>query len=125
MNQESDQDPLYILMCSIHGLVRGEDLELGRDADTGGQVKYVVELARALTLHPQVSSVDLITRSIHDSSVDKSYSCPIEPLNDKARIIRLDCGPNKYLPKEELWPYLDEFRTNILAFLTSSGRFPV
>ena len=34
---------LYVLMISVHGLVRGEDIELGRDADTGGQVKYVIE----------------------------------------------------------------------------------
>lgn len=25
-------------ICSIHGLIRGEDMELGRDSDTGGQV---------------------------------------------------------------------------------------
>jgi hypothetical protein len=25
-------------MSSIHGLVRGENMELGRDSDTGGQV---------------------------------------------------------------------------------------
>ena len=40
--------PLYILLISVHGLIRGHNLELGRDADTGGQTKYVVELARAL-----------------------------------------------------------------------------
>lgn len=25
-------------VCSLHGLVRGENMELGRDSDTGGQV---------------------------------------------------------------------------------------
>lgn len=25
-------------MCSLHGLIRGENMELGRDSDTGGQV---------------------------------------------------------------------------------------
>ena len=29
----------YILLVSIHGLVRGTNLELGRDADTGRQIK--------------------------------------------------------------------------------------
>lgn len=29
---------LYVLLISLHGLVRGEHMELGRDADTGGQV---------------------------------------------------------------------------------------
>lgn len=27
-----------IVMDSIHGLIRGENMELGRDSDTGGQV---------------------------------------------------------------------------------------
>lgn len=26
--------------CSIHGLIRGENMELGRDSDTGGQVTF-------------------------------------------------------------------------------------
>lgn len=27
-----------LFLCSIHGLIRGENMELGRDSDTGGQV---------------------------------------------------------------------------------------
>jgi len=38
-----ENDGLFILLISIHGLIRGENLELGRDADTGGQTKYVLE----------------------------------------------------------------------------------
>jgi len=33
------KNPLYIVLISVHGLIRGHDLELGRDADTGGQTK--------------------------------------------------------------------------------------
>ncbi|MCJ7603563.1 MAG: hypothetical protein MUO63_18945, partial [Desulfobulbaceae bacterium] len=55
---------LYIQLFSIHGLIRGESPELGYDADTGGQVKYVLELARALAVHPDVDQVDLFTRLI-------------------------------------------------------------
>ncbi len=29
---------LYVLLISLHGLVRGEKMELGKDPDTGGQV---------------------------------------------------------------------------------------
>jgi sucrose-phosphate synthase len=57
---------MYILMLSIHGLIRGHDLELGRDADTGGQTKYVVDLARALGERADVSRVDLVTRRVVD-----------------------------------------------------------
>ena len=55
---------LYIQLFSIHGLIKGEALQLGHDADTGGQVKYVVELTKALAQHPDVAQVDLVTRLI-------------------------------------------------------------
>lgn len=32
-------DRLYLVLSSVHGLVRGENMELGKDADTGGQVR--------------------------------------------------------------------------------------
>ena len=70
-------------MFSIHGLIRGESPELGRDADTGGQVKYVLELAVALAKHPEVDQVDLVTRLIDDNTVSTAYSTKIEPLSDK------------------------------------------
>jgi hypothetical protein len=31
-------DGLYIILISLHGLVRGDRMELGKDPDTGGQV---------------------------------------------------------------------------------------
>ncbi len=33
-------DGLYIVLISMHGLIRGQHMELGRDADTGGQVRF-------------------------------------------------------------------------------------
>ncbi len=114
----------YILLVSVHGLIRGEDMELGRDADTGGQVKYVVELARALIQHPQVERVDLVTRRISDPRVDSQYATPVEELAPGARIVRIPCGPNRYLRKESLWPHLDSFIDNTLQFLRVGGRPP-
>ena len=51
MTENTDTNGKYLLLISVHGLIRGHDLELGRDADTGGQTKYVVDLARALGRH--------------------------------------------------------------------------
>ena len=33
-------------LCSLHGLVRGDNMELGRDSDTGGQVRFSWHLAQ-------------------------------------------------------------------------------
>lgn len=32
------------VVCSVHGLIRGENMELGRDSDTGGQVDLSCDL---------------------------------------------------------------------------------
>ena len=115
---------LYIQMFSLHGLIRGSDLELGRDADTGGQTKYVVELARALGDRPEVAQVDLFTRRIDDPRVSSDYDVPIEPLSEHARIVRLRCGGGRYRRKERLWPHLDAFVDEVLRFNREQGRVP-
>ncbi len=115
---------LYILMISVHGLIRGDDMELGRDADTGGQITYVVELARALGRHVDVAQVDLLTRKIEDPHVSSDYAESIEELGLHARIVRLPCGPKKYLRKELLWLHLDQMVDRCLHYLRQQGRLP-
>lgn len=115
---------MYFLLISVHGLIRGHDLELGRDADTGGQCKYVVEVLRALAGRSDVRRADLLTRRVVDPDVSADYARPVEPLSDKARIVRIDAGPEVYIRKEELWGHLDTFADNTLNYLRASGRIP-
>jgi sucrose-phosphate synthase len=115
---------MYLLLISIHGLIRGHDLELGRDADTGGQTKYVVDLARALSERQDITQVDLVTRRVLDPTLSSDYAESIEPLTEKARIVRIDAGPEEYLPKEQLWDHLDSFMDNLLSWLNEQGQMP-
>jgi sucrose-phosphate synthase len=115
---------LYLMLVSVHGLMRSHNLELGRDADTGGQITYVVELARALAEHPRIARVDVLTRLVDDAKVDDDYARPEEALADKAFIIRIPCGPRRYLRKEVLWPHLDSFADNALKYLRRIGKLP-
>jgi sucrose-phosphate synthase len=119
-----DNNGLYIALISIHGLLRGFDLELGRDSDTGGQTRYVLDLAQALGEHHSVDRVDLITQLVVDDDVSKDYSLAREPLNKHAQIVRIDIGTEKYTRKEELWEYLGIFADNLLAFFQEQQRFP-
>jgi sucrose-phosphate synthase len=115
---------LYILLLSVHGLIRGKALELGRDADTGGQTLYVVELARALAEQPGVRRVELATRLVADPAVSPDYAEPFEPIAENARIVRIPAGPPQYLPKEQLWDHLDAFSDNLLTQLRQQGELP-
>lgn len=122
--QNSKNENLYIALISVHGLIRGKNIELGRDVDTGGQVKYVVDMAYALAQQHGIQQVDLITRRIIDDSIDEDYAQDIEQLNDKARIVRIGCGPEEYLPKELLWDHLDSFIDNILEYFRQQESMP-
>lgn len=115
---------LYLLLLSVHGLLRGHDMELGRDADTGGQILYVVELARALAQLQHVERVDLLTRRVEDKELSRDYRKDVEELGGGARIIRVDAGPQGYIRKEELWDHLDAFADNAIQFLMEIGRVP-
>jgi len=114
----------YIVLLSIHGLIRGRDLELGRDSDTGGQTLYVVELAQSLARAQPSARVDLITRRVIDERVSDDYAQRIEVLSDNCRIVRIDCGPEEYLPKEQLWDHLDEFSDNVGEFFRAESLTP-
>ncbi|CAN5164053.1 HAD-IIB family hydrolase [soil metagenome] len=114
----------YIQLYSPHGLIRFNDPEIGRDKDTGGQVKYVLEMLEHLSQHPQVRKVDLFTRKIIDKRVSSSYEKEVEIVNEKARIIRMSCGGNMYRQKESLWDYLDEFIDKTIRFIDDEADFP-
>jgi sucrose-phosphate synthase len=114
----------YIQLFSPHGLIRHHEPEIGRDRDTGGQVKYVLELLESLSQHPQVRKVDLFTRRIVDKRVSSTYEREIEIINDKARIVRITCGGNAYRSKETLWDHLDEFVDKTIRFIEKQDDFP-
>jgi len=114
----------YIQLFSPHGLIRYNDPEIGRNKDTGGQVKYVLELLENLSKHPQVRKVDLFTRRISDKKFSTDYEKEFDDVNQKARIVRISCGGNGYRQKESLWDYLDEFIDKTIRFIEKEDDFP-
>jgi len=54
---------LYIAVFHIHGLIK-EHPEIGRDIDTGGQVTYVLEVAKQISKLDRVKQVVIFTRKV-------------------------------------------------------------
>lgn len=115
---------MRIHLYSLHGLFRAKDLEIGRDADNGGQIIYVMELGRALSEHPDVTHVHLFTRRIDDPALGPEYAQPVEAVADRFDIRRVWCGGKRYLPKEQLWQHLDEFVTNAITHIKTEQILP-
>jgi sucrose-phosphate synthase len=87
---------------------------LGKHPDFGGQLVYVLELAKAMA--NQGVKADILTRQI----IDKDwigFDNEVETLLDgQLRIIRIPFGGNRFLRKEDLWPHIHEFVKNIDLF---------
>jgi len=123
MSEKPRPKGLYIQMHSMHGLLRSHDLELGRDEDTGGQIIYVLNLAREFGKWDDVEKVDIITRMIKDKDYP-GYSERIESLAAKVNIVRIQCGGDRYVKKVNLWPYIGEFIENTKGYIEEIGWVP-
>lgn len=109
---------------SIHGLIRARNPEIGSDVDTGGQVRYLIDLINALDRDRRVRKVELVTRKIIDPRVSGDYHAECERLSDKVSIRRVACGPQRYIRKELLWPHLSEFVDGTLAMIRAQAELP-
>jgi sucrose-phosphate synthase len=115
---------LDVLSLSVHGLVRAREIELGRDADTGGQVLYVVDQAKALVRHGGARCAQLATRQVFDKRLDGAYAEPSEEICPGADIVRIPFGPRRYLRKESLWPHLDSLVDQLTRHVRMTERVP-
>ncbi|HVW21222.1 MAG TPA: glycosyltransferase [Opitutaceae bacterium] len=99
-----------IAMVSTHGYVAANP-PLGA-ADTGGQVVYVLELSKKLSLLGY--EVDIWTRRFEDQP-------ELEAVAERVRIIRMPCGGPEFLPKEYLCEHLAEWNEHALRFIARHG----
>ncbi|HVC93753.1 MAG TPA: glycosyltransferase [Pirellulales bacterium] len=101
-----DQFPKRIMMISTHGHVSASP-EFGR-ADTGGQVVYVLEVAKQLARAG--CQVDILTRRIGGRP-------QIEPVAAGVRVLAFRCGGEKFIPKEALCDHIPEWVDSAASFI--------
>jgi sucrose-phosphate synthase len=92
--------------------------------DFGGQLVYVKEVA--LALGRMGHHVDILTRRIQDPSW-KGFEAAVDgyPGEPNVRIVRLACGGDQFLRKEDLWPFLGtEWVPNIVGFYSEQESTP-
>ncbi len=99
-----------IMMISTHGYVSANP-EFGKP-DTGGQVVYVLELAKCLASLGY--AVHIFTRQFEGQPV-----CDV--INDRVRVLRIPCGGDQFIPKETLCEQLPEWVENAEAFIKDNG----
>jgi len=98
-----------IALLSTHGYFDPVP-QLGR-TDTGGQVVFVLELAKALAKAGY--KTDIYTRWFDQSQAQVD---PV-PGNPGVRVIRIPAGPWEFIPKEFIYDVLPELAENMVDFI--------
>src|SRR5260221_10057975 len=101
---------IRVAMLSLH---TSPLARLGRTRDAGGMNVYVRELSRELGRNGIL--VDVFTRWTDPNDP------PIEPLGERARLIRMQAGPTAALPTSALAVHVDEFARRIMRFAQRNG----
>ncbi len=77
--------------------------------DSGGQNVYVSQLAKSLSQLGFI--IDIFTKW------DNPLLTQIIQLDKNIRVIHVSAGPKKYIKKEKLFPYMDDFYEHMIPFV--------
>ena len=110
---------MHIVHLALQGCLRGSDIEYGITADTGGHIRYLLELVEASEQDPAVERITLVTRAFASEFSRVDYTCPVEVISPKITLVRLPTACANYLPKEALWQELPSFIAAFEEWLAS------
>ncbi|MDA8870475.1 HAD-IIB family hydrolase [Rhizobiaceae bacterium] len=115
---------MFIMHIALQGCLRGTDVPYGLTPDTGGHIKYLLELVHATSAMPQIERQQIIVRRFNDPRLGDEYGEAGEVLDAKSEIVRLAGGLPGYLAKEELHRDLPVLADNLERHIRSLKRRP-
>ena len=115
---------MRICHIALQGCLRLANVSYGITADTGGHIKYLLELARASATDPAIERIDIVTRGFIDPKLGEAYHPDAGEVSGKLRLVRLADDEPGYLPKEDLWRQHEALCDAFISFLTSCGELP-
>lgn len=107
---------MHILFFNPQGNFDDADSHLTEHPDFGGQLVYVKELAKAMV--DAGHRVDIVTRQIVDANWPE-FAAQLDHYSgyeQGLRILRMPCGGDAFLPKEQLWDHMAEFLQATIDF---------
>lgn len=115
---------MHIVHIALQGCLRGSEVEYGVTADTGGHIRYLLELVEASARDPAVTRITLVTRAFECQFSDIDYTLAHERVGPKVELVRLATQSPGYLSKEALWRELPSFVEALDAWLDTQPDAP-
>lgn len=112
---------MRICMINFHGHLKAKEPPIGGHPDSGGQLVYVLNLAQHLAKLGH--EVDLFTRKF-TSKKFLGFDQDLEKVSKNFNLIRIAAGPKDFVPKEEIWPYIEEFTRGVELYYKNKKQHP-
>ena len=111
---------MHIVFLNPQGNFDHNDSYWTMHPDFGGQLVYVKEIACEMAKLGH--KIDIVTRRFDDKQFPE-FRDEFDSYHgvENLRIVRIPCGPNQFVRKEQLWEYLNEWTDNIIEFYKDEG----
>ena len=115
---------MFVCHIALQGCLTLSDVPYGINADTGGHITYLLELACASARDPAVERIDIVTRGFADAKLGMRFAAQCGEASGKIRVVRLADGDDAYLPKERLHERHEELCAAFLRYLDALEQAP-
>ncbi|SFU39675.1 sucrose-phosphate synthase [Methylobacterium sp. 174MFSha1.1] len=114
---------MFVLHVALQGCLRGRDVVYGLTADTGGHIRYLLDLVAASAQDPGIDRIVVATR-LFDGPPGPDYAVPEERVGDKVVLVRLASASPGYRTKEEMHAEVASFAGSLIAWIGAQGSAP-
>ncbi|QOG05379.1 HAD-IIB family hydrolase [Aureimonas sp. OT7] len=111
---------MFILHVALQGCLKGHGVEYGLTADTGGHIRYLLELVEASTQRDPGHRHVIATRRF--SGIGPEYEIADEVCRPGVRILRLPTLSPGYVSKEDMHREVESFADGLVAWIEANGR---
>ncbi len=114
---------MFVLHVALQGCLRGGGVVFGLTADTGGHIRYLLDLVAASSQDAGIARIVIATRLFH-GALGPDYAVPEERISDKVTLVRLASASPDYRAKEAMHAEVDSFAQNLMAWIAAQPRPP-
>jgi sucrose-phosphate synthase len=114
---------MFVLHVALQGCLRGGGVVFGITADTGGHIRYLLDLVAASSQDAGIDRIVMATR-LFNGATGPDYAVPEERISDKVTLVRLASASPDYRSKEEMHAEVDSFAQSLMAWISAQPRAP-
>jgi len=114
---------MFVLHIALQGCLRGRDVVYGLTSDTGGHIRYLLDLVGASAQDARIARIVMATRRF-EGPPGPDYALPEERVSDKVELVRLASASPGYRSKEAMHGEVESYAENLIAWIGRQPRAP-